>query len=175
MKISKKMTLIALPFFIVLVAAGVYLFTRPVNPTSTSAQAEAPNFTFALLDNKQVKLSDYLDKKPVVLNFWASWCPPCRQEAPVLAKVARKYDDKVQFLGVVVNDTPEKAKSFEREFDVPYPSGLDDNGSISTAYKVSAIPKTFFISKDGRVVSEWVGAIDTKTLTGNIEKLLKTN
>ncbi len=175
MKISKKMTIITLPFFIALLIGGVYLFTRPVNPKSNSTQKQAPNFTYALLNGKQVKLSDYLDKRPVVLNFWASWCPPCRQEAPILANTAKKYHGKVQFLGVVVNDTPEKAKSFEKEFHIPYPSGIDKNGAISAVYSVSAIPKTIFISKDGRIIAEWVGAINTKTLTGSIEKLLKTN
>jgi len=175
LKVSKKMMLIAAPFFILLLAAGIYLFTRPVSPKSSSSEDQAPNFTYALLSGKKVKLSDYLAKKPVVLNFWASWCPPCRQEAPILAKTAKKYKDKVQFLGVVINDTPQKARGFEKEFHITYPSGIDSNGAISTSYGVSAIPKTIFINQDGRIISEWVGAIDEKTLTGNIDKLLKTN
>ncbi len=169
MKLSRKFTFILIGFFSIIILVGVYFFTQPVSSVKT---VKAPDFSYTLLSGKKVKLSDYLEKRPVILNFWASWCPPCRAEAPVLSKVSKEYKGKVQFLGVVVNDTVVNAKKFEKEFGITYPSGLDNGTAIGNTYQVTGVPETFFITKNGEVIEHWIGAIDEKTLTTYLNRLL---
>ena len=174
MKLTNKLPLIAVPLFIFAIVAGIYMFAAPSGKSLTASKGssiEAPNFTFTLLDGNKVKLSDYRGK-PVVLNFWATWCPPCREETPVLVKVFDKYDGDVQFLGVIQNDTKESAAKFAQEYKMNYPSGLDSTGDISNAYKIAGIPTSFFINSDGTVKASYIGAIEEKKLVEYIEDLL---
>ena len=113
--------------------------------------------------------------KPVVLNFWASWCPPCREEAPDLEKTWRKYKGKVEFIGIdIQNDTIDDALKFLEEFGVTYPQVRDNTGKIAISYKITGVPETFLITKDGQQVEHIVGATTEAKLSAAIEeKLLK--
>ena len=176
MKSISKLPIIAVPLFILAIAAGIYLLATPSGdstPAAGGSTIEAPDFTFTLLNGKKVSLSDYRGK-PLVLNFWATWCPPCREETPVLVKVSDKYDGDVQFLGVVQNDTKESAKKFAQEYKMNYSSGLDSTGDISNAYKIAGIPTSFFINGDGTVQASYIGAIDEATLVAYIEELMES-
>ena len=173
MKISRNISLLLIPVFVAIAAVGIYLLSRPVSPSSNEIQA--PNFTYTLLNGKKVSLSDYRGKIPVVVNFWASWCPPCRAEAPTLAKVAKKYKGKVQFLGIIFQDSAPSAQKFIKEFGVPYPNGMDNTGEISRSYKITGVPETFFITKDGVAQAHWLGAIEEKTLTAYLNKLISSH
>ena len=173
MKTSKTIWIISTVFFIALIVGGMTLMGSTdlsvSLPTSNSSN-QAPDFKLASLSGEEVRLSDFKGK-PVVLNFWASWCGPCREESPLLGSAAKKYDEDVQFLGVAVNDSEDKVSTFSRRSGMDYLIGLDD-GSIASAYKVNGIPATFFIDGDGRVVDTWIGAISEENLTTRIEKLL---
>ena len=112
----------------------------------------APPFDLTLFNQETLSLAD-LDGKVVVLNFWASWCPPCRFEMPDFEAAWKEYRDQgVVFVGVAVSDSEEDARSFAEETGVTYPIGLDGEGVTSVAYEVTSLPTTVFIDREGRIV-----------------------
>ncbi len=112
-------------------------------------------------------------RSPVVINFWASWCGPCRLEAEALQEAYQKFKDSgVRFVGIAVQDTEEGSKKFIDEFNLTFPSGPDTTGEIMRAYRVFGIPKTFIVGRDGRVSYVHSGAIFEKVLTREIMKVL---
>ncbi len=97
--------------------------------------------------------------KGVVLNFWATWCGPCREEMPLFEEVWKKYKDKgVVFLGIDVMDDKDNASKFLETIGITYPNLYDPSGQVSTKYKVIALPATFFIDKEGNIVAKNYGA-----------------
>ena len=138
----------------------------------TRVNRAAPDFTLETFSGKTISLQD-LRGKPVVINFWASWCPPCRVEASLIERTWRAYENRgLIFLGVNIQDRKEDALSYMREFDITYPNGPDPTGEISFDYGVSGLPVTFFISGQGEVVRRWVGAIQKSALISAIEEIL---
>jgi cytochrome c biogenesis protein CcmG/thiol:disulfide interchange protein DsbE len=134
---------------------------------------EAPNFTLELFDGGAVALSD-LRGQPVVVNFWASWCPTCREEAADLEKVWRDYKDRgVAFLGVNVSDVREDALGYIKEFDVTYSNGPDPGKEIYDDYGVTGFPETFFVNRQGIIVRKYVGPMDQQTLGAFVGDLLQ--
>ncbi|WP_367307007.1 peroxiredoxin family protein [Alicyclobacillus acidocaldarius] len=123
---------------------------------------------------KRVWLSAYLGKKPVVLNAWASWCPPCREETPQFVSMYRTYGSEVQFLGVNLTslDSVPAAEAFVRRYQIPYPVLFDTQGDFDRAYSVIAEPMTYVISKAGKVVSIRVGALSASELRAVVEQAL---
>lgn len=135
--------------------------------------APAPGFTLSLFDGRELSLAD-LHGLVVVVNFWASWCPPCRDEAPALERVWREYEDKgVVFVGVNVNDITAKAMAFIEEFNITYPNGPDPYNRISRAYHVTGVPETFLVAKDGRFAERYIGPITEARLRTALEELLQ--
>jgi peroxiredoxin len=112
--------------------------------------APAPDFTLQTLDGKTVHLSDYRGK-PVVVNFWASWCIPCRAEFPMLRKQLAQHDDDFVLLGVDFKDIPSDARTFAKEQHATWPILEDPTNAVSQAYGVRAVPQTFFIGRDGTI------------------------
>ena len=111
----------------------------------------APDFTLRTLEGGTVRLAD-LRGRPVVINFWASWCVPCREEAPLLSELARQQSaDGLAVLGVVFQDDTDKARAFRDEYALAFPSLIDENSRTAIDYGVGAVPETFFIDRDGVV------------------------
>ncbi|MCB0191520.1 MAG: TlpA family protein disulfide reductase [Anaerolineae bacterium] len=132
----------------------------------------APDFTLPLFEGSDITLSD-LEGQVVVVNFWASWCIPCRDEAPFLEQAWRKYRDQdVVFLGVDYLDTDKEAQAFLAEFGVSYPNGPDIGTKIAKQYRLTGVPETFFIAKDGRLGDMEIGPLTEERLVQAIEKLL---
>jgi cytochrome c biogenesis protein CcmG/thiol:disulfide interchange protein DsbE len=130
----------------------------------------APDLTLRRLDGGgEVRLSQFRGR-PVVLNFWASWCAPCRQEAQVLNAAARRYQGRVQFLGVDIRDSEGAARAFQASVRSPYPVGPAVVGGAS-AYGVSAPPETVFIDRQGRITASVVGPVSERQLQLSIEEL----
>ena len=131
----------------------------------------APDFSVALLDGSQVSLGE-LRGQVVVLNFWASWCVACRQEAPVLQEAWETYESTgVIFLGVAYKDAKDASQEFVREFGLTYGNGFDERGRISRAYGVVAVPETFVIDRDGSVAWVRIGEIQTGELSEQLEQM----
>lgn len=142
-----------------------YGFTvDPRNIPSTLVGGQAPDFQLQLLDGTVVQLSDYRGRV-VFLNFWASWCPPCRAEARLLEEAWRQVKDReIVFLGVNIQDTEEGARRFIEEFGITYPNGRDPQSRIAINYGVYGIPETFFIDREGRITYKHIGALGGEIL-----------
>ena len=141
----------------------------------------APDFAMRLLDagatsspeSGEFRLSDY-EGSPVVINFWASWCPPCRQESPSFERLWRRYQDAgVLFVGVDIQDEVSDAEAYVREFGLTFPNGIDPDGAITVEYGVIGLPVTFFIGSSGIVEGRWVGAIPEDKLEEWVNTLLE--
>jgi cytochrome c biogenesis protein CcmG/thiol:disulfide interchange protein DsbE len=125
----------------------------------------------ALTDGR-VELAE-LRGTPVVLNFWASWCIPCKEEAPFLAAAARAHRRQVAFLGLDIQDFESDARDFLGELDVPYPSVRDGTPETHSAYGLTGVPETYYIDSEGRLVEHAVGAVSRRELEVGIAILLK--
>ena len=136
----------------------------------------APDFSLTLFGTGEtLRLSD-LRGQVVVLNFWASWCPPCRQEAPTFERVWQVYKDRgVVFIGVDIGDTDEDAAAFLREFGITYPTGPDPNGEIAIDYGLTGIPETYFITRDGMIAQKAIGIVQEETFYQVLEHLLESS
>lgn len=135
--------------------------------------SKPPNFTLRMMhEDREVSLSDYKGK-PVVLNFWASWCGPCVDEAAILAQGWLRWKPKgVQFLGVNVRDSLKWGSKFEKDYGITYPSVLDSSSAVQRKYGVVGLPETFFIGRDGRIKAKYIGPIDAETLDRLVGSIL---
>lgn len=167
---------IALTLVPVLGFLGVLVYGMTRDPRaipSPLAGKPAPDFSLILFDGTQVRLSDFRSRV-VFLNFWASWCPPCRAEARLLEAAWRHYrDQSVVFLGVNIQDREASARQFLEEFGITYPNGRDPQNRIAIDYGVYGLPETFFISPDGLITYKHIGAIESDLLVLKIEKALQ--
>lgn len=136
----------------------------------------APDFTltpWGASSRQSIRLSSFKGQ-PVILNFWASWCPPCNDEMPLLQATWQQHQaDKVVFIGIDYQDQQQTAEQFLKKYHVTYPTGPDTSGSISVDYGVSNVPATIFIDESGVVVRKILGPVDAKTLNDEIQHLLK--
>ena len=140
--------------------------TTPNGSAATSSGAGLPNgtiaagFTLAALGKpgEQVSLSHY-QGKPVIINFWASWCAPCQQETPLLATWYKQQHGHVVLLGLDENDIAADALKFASAKGVSYPIGFDPNVTVAPAYNVAGLPQTFFLNAEHRIVDHVLGAV----------------
>jgi thiol-disulfide isomerase/thioredoxin len=134
---------------------------------------KAPDFTVYDADGKAVKLSDYFGK-PIVLNFWASWCGPCKMEMPDFQKKYLELGNEVQFLMVNATggrETVESAKSFLAGTEYTFPVLFDADADASATYSVYYLPTTYFIDAQGHLVARAISAIDAETLQRGIDMI----
>jgi cytochrome c biogenesis protein CcmG/thiol:disulfide interchange protein DsbE len=132
----------------------------------------APDFTLPRLDGDgKLSLADF-DGKPRVVNFWASWCGPCRDEAPLLQAAAREYHGRLVVLGVDFQDFTGDARKFVRKFGLTYPIVRDGDGSLLARWGVTGAPESFFVDRAGKVVAHVPGAVKKDTLAAGIRKAL---
>jgi cytochrome c biogenesis protein CcmG/thiol:disulfide interchange protein DsbE len=132
----------------------------------------AAAFTLDRLDGSgKVTLSDHAGKV-VILNFWASWCIPCKEENPALVRVWERYrTSDVVVIGIVYQDSLESARRYVRDNGVTWPTATDDDGRVAFAYGVFGIPETYFIGPDGIIAGRHIGPIDEATLVTAIDGL----
>jgi len=164
---------LAIVGFLGLMAFGL-LNIEPVTGQSgfTRVQKPAPELTLTAFEGDEISLSQYVGQ-PIVINFWASWCPPCRAEASSFERVWRDYRDRgVMFLGVDIQDTEENANAFLNEYGVTYPNGMDPDGRATVDYGVVGLPVTFFVNKQGIVERRWVGSVKETQLVAWIDELI---
>jgi cytochrome c biogenesis protein CcmG/thiol:disulfide interchange protein DsbE len=174
----------AVPFAAILaVAALVFVLVYGVaakkedrtidDALSKSEQPVAPSRTLPVLgsDATQRSLADYKGKV-VILNFWASWCTPCRTEAPELEKAQKKLlaSGKGTVLGIAYQDAPNDSEKFIKEFGLTYPSLRDVGGKLAKDYGTRALPETFVISPEGKIVDRSRGTVTQQFLNDAIQK-----
>ena len=143
------------------------------------AQEAAREFSLELLNGTTsgatLDVAD-LRGKVVLLDFWASWCPPCRQEAPDLAQVYREFQGaSVEFVGIDIWDGRQDALDHLSRYDVPYPNGIDSKGIIAIDYGVRGIPEKIFIDSNGVTIKKFVGPITADSLREILTQILATS
>jgi cytochrome c biogenesis protein CcmG/thiol:disulfide interchange protein DsbE len=132
----------------------------------------APDFTLTSFDGRTLTLSQ-LRGQVVIVNFWASWCLPCREEAAYLESTWRQYKDKgVVFIGVDWVDTQKEALAYMKEFDLTYFNGPDLGTRIATAYRIKGVPETYFVAKNGELRGVHIGPLQAPELDQKIDELL---
>ncbi|MCP3059953.1 TlpA family protein disulfide reductase [Myxococcus sp. K38C18041901] len=131
----------------------------------------APDFVLrSLTSNERVSLAD-LKGRPLVINFWASWCVPCQYEHPVLEWGHREYGSKAVFLGVVFEDSEDNARAFLRRQEAKFPQLIDPRSRMAVSYGVAGVPETYFIDPSGIIRGKHVGPIDPESLTRRIREI----
>lgn len=165
-------------FFIVLAAvvlasmALIFGFGLRHQQQTQPTKGAAPLFTLKTLDGEEIALQS-LRGKVVVLNFWASWCGPCRDEAAELEAAWQHYKDKgVVFLGIAYTDTERNAQAYLKEFGISYPNGLDYQTRISALYRIAGVPETFIIDRDGQINEFVMMPLKRSQLSAIIERAL---
>jgi len=141
------------------------------DPNVPGADEVAPTFSLMTLDDETFDLADHIatDGRPIVLNLWASWCPPCRAEMPAI-NTASQRNPGVLFIGVAVQDDPDKAAAFAEEISVTYTIAVDD-GTVEEAYPLLGLPGTFFIDGTGTIVKSHFGVVTIDSLDDDIAAL----
>lgn len=177
-------TVVALLVLLLLAAAvpvlrGIAVPERTVQVTGAEAAAltadVAPDFTLQTLSGQTVSLADFKGKV-VLINFWATWCPPCVREIPRLVRISEKYEDQgLVVLGVntTFQDDPTKIAQFVRDQDISYRVLLDSEGDASQKYPARLMPTTYLIDHTGKVVHTKVGEVDEVTLDEQIQRLIR--
>ena len=158
-------------------SSGIQANTKPQLTTTTStAEAAgvtaqiAPDFTFTdLVTGKTTKLSDLRDK-PVYLNFWATWCPPCVKELPHIQSKYEQYKDRIHFLAISVDSEQDAPAQFISSKGYTFPVGYGNEREISRAYNIEAIPASYIIGTDGTIKAQIVGSMDEADLERFLQK-----
>ena len=164
---------LAVAGFVALMAWGL-ANREPVTGKSGRERLHKPaaDFTLPLFEGGELTLSDHVGQ-PIVINFWASWCAPCRVEAPLLEEAWLAYRDQgVLLVGVQTQDAEEDGRAFIREFGLTYPNVRDADGEATVRYGVIGLPVTFFVGRSGDVDHLYVGDLSQAQLTARIEALL---
>jgi thiol-disulfide isomerase/thioredoxin len=162
---------------IVLVGVSFAVFWRVIFPTQRSSEPAkqpenlAPDFALETLDSKVMQLSELRGRK-VILNFWASWCAPCRAEMPDFERVYQQHGDRLTILGINIQEDRQAIEGFLHEVPVSYPIVLDPQGVAARAYRVIAQPATFWIDEHGRIVQRKLGAYTQAELEQNIREFV---
>lgn len=131
----------------------------------------APDFTLRTINGEELHLADYRGQ-PVVLNFWATWCPPCRAEIPHFEAASRKYNGQVVVLGVDDGEPLATVAPFVADLGMTYTLPLDEQSVVTRQYRVNSLPSTFFIDRDGIIQYVHIGIINQAVLEARIEALL---
>mgnify|MGYP000661906855 CR=1 FL=1 len=160
------------PAIVVLIALsalfGLAILPRLMPPGGDFEGQPAPDVTLPIAANGEpggrMRLSD-LRGKVVVLDFWATWCGPCQVQAPILDRVARRYEERgLVVLGINVDDPPELARSFATRKGLSYPILIDDEKRASALYRVDTLPSLVVIDRNGQIASYFSGIVDEGTL-----------
>ena len=149
------------------VALLVILVSGACSSGDPGAASNLPEMDLAAFENR-LESSD----RPAVVNVWASWCLPCRDEAPLFTSAHAEYGDRVDFYGIAYNDNQPGARQFLAEFDLPFTHYFDFDGDALVEYGGIGVPRTYFFASGGTLITTHNGVIDGETLTRQIEELL---
>jgi cytochrome c biogenesis protein CcmG, thiol:disulfide interchange protein DsbE len=162
----------ALAPLLLLAALAVVLLERLPATSPTAVGNPAPDFVLADLDGNPVRLAD-LRGRPVVLNFWASWCGPCVEEFPLLREAAAAHaDEGLAVIGVVYRDRSEAARDFMARNGGTWPAAMDPGDRVANAYGILGPPETYFIARDGTIAARQFGPVDADSLDTQLATIL---
>ena len=130
----------------------------------------APDFALTTLEGEEFSLRE-MRGTPVVLNFWATWCGPCRRELPALQAAAERYDGEVLIVGVDQGEAAATVQSFVDELGLTFPIPMDADMDVAQEYNVKGMPTTFFVDADGVIRHIWTGEMNSVTLAEGIAKI----
>jgi cytochrome c biogenesis protein CcmG/thiol:disulfide interchange protein DsbE len=162
----------------------VFILIQLLTPASQAAKDPlvghlAPNFSLTMLNTSSLGTSKLtlsnLKGKAVVLNFWASWCQPCKEELPLLEntwKQLQAQHKEIIFLGINFQESSKDAARFLQQYGITYQAGLDTNGSIANKYNVTSLPQTIFIDRNGIVTSREPQELTAKELSQNLQAIV---
>lgn len=171
MKVNWRILAPGLTVVLALLALFAWSFGRQVKEVSDSHEGEpAPAFVLVDLDGKRWTL-DELQGTPVVLNFWSTWCGPCKYEHPLLQQAQTVHPD-VRFLGVIYSDTADKARRYLQRAGSTYPNLVDEGNRVSIQYAVQGVPETFFIDRQGVIRYKKTGPLGAAELQAKIQEIL---
>ncbi|SRR6266567_3119470 len=182
---SKRRIAVFFSVSLVCIALLVLLGTQLLAPAQSQTNSggspllghPAPDFTLAALSSRPapaIHLAS-LKGKPVMLNFWASWCVPCQHEAPLLQATWQHVQSQgVVFLGIDFQDDHTQGLNFLHTYGITYPSVVDDTGSTAINYGLTGVPETFFLNRQGVIVSKVTGELTQHTLQSNLQGILRS-
>ena len=157
---------------ILLILLGLVLLTRTAAPRAATVGSVAPDFSLADLDGAPIHLAD-LRGRPVIVNFWASWCGPCVEEFPLLRDaVAEHGDDGLAVIGIVFDDRSEAARGFMRRNEASWAAAMDPGQRVADAYGILSVPETFFIGRDGTIVARQIGQFSASSLDEKLAAIM---
>ena len=163
---------IILTFAVLLTLLGLFAAGLKKSQAGPRESGMAPDFTLTGFDGRVATVSK-LRGQVVIINFWASWCPPCREEAAYLEQTWRKYKDRgVVFIGVDYVDTEKPALAYIKEFDITYINGPDLGTRISQSFNIKGVPETYFVAKNGELRGVHIGPMKSPQLDEKIDELL---
>jgi peroxiredoxin len=141
-------------------------------PASLAGLAPAQEFTLTTTDGKAVSLSA-LRGQVVLLNFWATWCPPCKAEMPDLNALQRDYGAKKRFtvVGIASEESPGAVAAFASQLDISFPLLLDTRGQVANDYKIRTLPSSVIVDRDGRIRDMWTGPLIREAVLARLEKI----
>ncbi|HUY63006.1 MAG TPA: TlpA disulfide reductase family protein [Acidimicrobiales bacterium] len=170
------MVIVVATAVLALVGGGLFAVLSNPSPPGTGVLVDRTNEpapTFSLADlgmpTRTISLADFRGKR-LVLNFWASWCYPCRTEMPLLESAWQSERGRVTFVGIDSNDTRVSAIDFMEKVHATYPALFDPSGQVATAYGLFGLPTTVFISATGKMLGRHIGQIDAVTLQAALRK-----
>jgi cytochrome c biogenesis protein CcmG/thiol:disulfide interchange protein DsbE len=172
--VNRKVLLIGLAAVLPLVGVLAATVRHDPNPSlkrSPLVGRPAPAFALPPVGGGAAVSLQGLRGRPVVMNFWATWCVPCYQEHGVLLRGARATEGRVQFLGIVYEDEEERVRAFLSQEGAAYPSLLDPTGRTAIAYGVYGVPETYFIDAQGAVAHKHVGPLDDAALADGLQRV----
>jgi len=182
MKLEKNYIALATMLAIIVASIAIIGFKNPkytanaINTiksenVGTSIGNFAPDFELESIAGGNVKLSDFKGKA-VILNFWASWCPPCKEEMPLFENAYRAKSDKIVVIGVNLQESRENIKVFIKKFEISFPILLDPNSEVKELYNVFTQPVTYFINKEGKIIGKKFGPLTGQEISEKVDKLI---
>jgi len=181
---QKLKLILGITGFIVVIVAVAFMYNRlketivPADNTGTpeAGKDKAPDFIMSDTDGNNISLHEIIaNGKPVVLNFWASWCPPCKGEMPEFETVYREFGNEVQFIMINLADgqreTVETGTKYIKDQGYTFPVYFDTKLDGASSYGINSIPTTLFIDKDGYISTQVIGSINENALKSEIEKI----
>jgi cytochrome c biogenesis protein CcmG/thiol:disulfide interchange protein DsbE len=151
---------------------AVALLARAPSTSPTAVGNLAPDFNLVDLDGDPVRLTDFRGR-PLIINFWASWCGPCVEEFPLLRDALDRYrDSDLAIVGIVYQDRSEAARAFMERTDAPWPATMDPGDRVAASYGILAPPETYFVGRDGTIVARQIGQFSASSLQEKIAAII---